>query len=73
MQSIWPYLVASIIAAIILTLAVIGGYEVFRNTKYWARERRIKRYNTKCASYWPPTASEKTRHDPQTRHTPPAP
>lgn len=50
MQSIWPYLVASIIAAIILALAVIGGYEVFRNTKYWARERRIKRYNTERAT-----------------------
>ena len=50
MQSIWPYLVASIIAAIILALAVIGGYEVFRNTKYWVREQRNKRYTAERAT-----------------------
>lgn len=49
-MSIWPYIVAAIVMAIILTLAVIGGYEVYRNTQYWARERRIKRYNAKRAT-----------------------
>lgn len=49
-MSIWPYIGAAVVAAIILALAVIGGYEVFRNTQYWAKERRIKRYNAKRAS-----------------------
>lgn len=43
MDSYWPYLGATIGVSIILTLAVIGGYEVCRNIELDARERRIKR------------------------------
>ena len=49
-MSIWPYIAASVFAAVILTIAVIGGYEVYRNTQYLARERRIKRYNAERAA-----------------------
>lgn len=43
MDSYWPYLGATIVVSIILTLAVIGGYEVCRNIELHARERRIER------------------------------
>lgn len=42
-MSFWPYLAVAVVMSIILTLAVIGGYEVWRNIQYRARERRIKR------------------------------
>lgn len=42
-MSLWPYLAVAVVMSIILTLAVIGGYEVWRNIQYRARERRIKR------------------------------
>ncbi|TDS70448.1 hypothetical protein [Comamonas sp. JUb58] len=42
-MSILPYLAVAAVMSIILTLAVIGGYEVWRNIQHRARERWIKR------------------------------
>lgn len=42
-MSIWPYLTIAVAVSVILALAVIGGYEVWRNMQLQARERRIER------------------------------
>lgn len=42
-MSFWPYLIVAVVVSVILALAVIGGYEVWRNMQYQARERRIER------------------------------
>lgn len=43
MPSFGTYLAIAVVASVIITLAVIGGYEVFRNLQLDAKERRRKR------------------------------
>jgi hypothetical protein len=46
-MSFWPYLAVAVVMSIILTLAVIGGHEVWRNIQHQAREKRIQRAQQK--------------------------